>query len=507
MQSGFLMLRKPMPVARSIHWVPAGSTGDAAASGADIPLFITQGALREAMRHLRSDPEQELMGFLLGNLFECPDTGSRYVVITSAMRTGHVIGEVEPVQIPEEEWLGMQLELRRRRAGLMGWYHSAPFVGSSPARLDIETHRERFHEVWQSGLVIATTGPEPTGGFFRLLPGSGGSNGMLIPFDEIVEDDGLLPGGRKRTLIDWANYRTEQPVEGDRSERRPHMPPPRRATPDPRDPALANMTSQPTLPVMLPEPSEFDDLPLEPQPEVRRYRLGTIAMLALVAGIGATGYWWWNARNRGEIGGLGSLLSSPPASSAAAGNRLRDTSVYNPPQDTAGLGAGGSMSAAAPPPATAPIDTTTVVRPGAARTPDASAATTPATTPATQPATQPAAQPPAPVPNAAAVPSPNAAPPAATDAKTRRFDALADSLAVAIRNFQDRDADFTVKRLTCRGLGVGYQGADDAYIALASAYHTIRGTIDGARDARFRKLSGQVGDLNNTFDASKCPRP
>src|SRR6185312_6068109 len=262
----------------------------------------------------------------------------------------------------------------------------------------IETHRERFHEVWQSGLVIATTGPEPTGGFFRLLPGSGGSNGMLIPFDEIVEDDGLLPGGRKRTLIDWANYRTEQPVEGDRSERRPHMPPPRRATPDPRDPALANMTSQPTLPVMLPEPSEFDDLPLEPQPEVRRYRLGTIAMLALVAGFGATGYWWWNARNRGEIGGLGSLLSSPPASSAAAGNRLRDTSVYNPPQDTAGLGAGGSMSA-----------------------------------PATQPATQPAAQPPAPVPNAAAVPSPNAAPPAATDAKTRRFDALADSLAVAIR--------------------------------------------------------------------------
>jgi len=108
-----MMLRKPMPVARSIHWVPAGSDGATAVSGADVPLFITQGALREAMRHLRSDPEQELMGFLLGNLFECPDTGSRYVVITSAMRTGHVIGEVEPMQIPEEEWLGMQLELRR----------------------------------------------------------------------------------------------------------------------------------------------------------------------------------------------------------------------------------------------------------------------------------------------------------------------------------------------------------------------------------------------------------
>lgn len=502
MQSGFLMLRKPMPVARSVHWVPVASSSDAMASGADVPLFITQGALREAMRHLRSDPEQELMGFLLGNLFECPDTGSRYVVITSAMRTGHVIGEVEPVQIPEEEWLGMQLELRRRRAGLMGWYHSAPFVGSSPARIDIETHRERFHEVWQSGLVIATTGPEPTGGFFRLVPGGSALNGMLIPFDEIVEDDALLPGGRKRTLIDWANYRTEQPVEGDRSERRPHMPPPRRATPDP-DPAMSNMTSQPTLPVMLPEPSDFDDLPLQAQPEVRRLRFGVMAALLLVVGVGAAGYWWWNHRGALEPpAGLGGMLSSPSASAPAGGTRLRDTSVYTPPQDTAGLGAGGSMSATAPAPQT---DTTALARPGAGRTPDGGAMTAPATQAAPPVTPNVAAPPPNTMPNAATNVVPNAPP--ASSAKTQRFDALADSLEQAIRNFQDRAADFTTKRLTCRGLAVGYQGADDAYIALAGAYRDVRATIDGARDARFRKLSGQVGDLNNTFDASKCPRP
>jgi hypothetical protein len=109
------------------------------------------------------------------------------------------------------------------------------------------------------------------------------------------------------------------------------------------------------------------------------------------------------------------------------------------------------------------------------------------------------------MPNAATNVVPNAPP--ASSAKTQRFDALADSLEQAIRNFQDRAADFTTKRLTCRGLAVGYQGADDAYIALAGAYRDVRATIDGARDARFRKLSGQVGDLNNTFDASKCPRP
>ncbi len=494
-QSGFMMLRKPMPVARSIHWVPAGSDGSTTVSGADVPLFITQGALREAMRHLRSDPEQELMGFLLGNLFECPDTGSRYVVITSAMRTGHVIGEVEPVQIPEEEWLGMQLELRRRRAGLMGWYHSAPFVGTSPARLDIETHRDRFREPWQSGLVIATTGPEPTGGFFRLAQ-DGSLNGMLIPFDEIVEDDALLPGGRKRTLIDWANYRTEQPVESDRSERRPHMPPPRRATPEPPDPALSGMTSQPTLPVMLPEASLFDeDLPVQPLPETRRIRFGAVTTVLLGVGAVAAGLWWWNHRGTIEApSSLSGVFSSHPTSAPPV---LRDTTIYAP-HDTAGTGSG---SMAASPPAPVLPDTTTVSNPAAGRTPPGGTMSAPPVGPPA--AAQPAPNVTAGVPSS---PAPTVSP-AAADAKIQKFDALADSLEQAIRNFQDRDADFTMKRLTCRGLGVGYQGADDAYIALARAYGAVRATIDGTRDARFRKLSSQVGDVNNTFDASKCPRP
>ncbi len=503
MQSGFMMLRKPMPVARSIHWIPAGSNGADSASGADVPLFITQGALREAMRHLRSDPEQELMGFLLGNLFECPDTGSRYVVITSAMRTGHVIGETEPVQIPEEEWLGMQLELRRRRAGVMGWYHSAPFVGSSPARLDLETHRERFREPWQSGLVIATTGPEPTGGFFRLHPG-GGLSGLLIPFDEIVEDDALLPGGRKRTLIDWANYRTEQPVEGDRSERRPHMPPPRRQSPDPVDPALAGLTAQPTLPVMLPEAALFeDDLPLPPMPEPRRFRFGAVAVLLLVIGAGAAGLWWWNHRGTIEPpAGLASgLFSSSPSTPAPAPNtRAADSALYAPPRDTAGLPTGGSMSSA--PPAMAPANSTAVSTPPVRQpTSGGTANATTTAPPASQTApTVTAAAPPA------ATPAPNAIAPS-SNPRMQKFDALADSLEQAIRNFQDRAADFTTKRLTCRGLGVGYEGADDAYIALAGAYRTVHTSIDSAREARFRKLSSQIGDVNNTFDASKCPRP
>ena len=79
MKAGALRLRKPIPLARSIRWVPAGTFTPPGAVE-DLALFLTQGALREVMRHLRSDPEQELLGFLLGELFECPETNARYVV-------------------------------------------------------------------------------------------------------------------------------------------------------------------------------------------------------------------------------------------------------------------------------------------------------------------------------------------------------------------------------------------------------------------------------------------
>ncbi|MGH7634803.1 MAG: hypothetical protein ACRENC_13795, partial [Gemmatimonadaceae bacterium] len=133
-------------------------------------VFVTQGLLREVARHLTSDPEQELLGFLLGELFECPETGKQYVVLFAASRTGYAIPEGEPAQIPEEQWLGVQLEVRRRRIPLAGWYHSAAFVGAHPSRRDAETQRTRFPEPFQVGLVMTTEGSAPAGGFFRALP-------------------------------------------------------------------------------------------------------------------------------------------------------------------------------------------------------------------------------------------------------------------------------------------------------------------------------------------------
>jgi proteasome lid subunit RPN8/RPN11 len=224
MRSSVLTLRKPIPLARAIRWVPAGLFTPPRTLD-DLALFITQSALRDVMRHLRSDPEQELLGFLLGELYECPETGARYVMVNTAVRTSHAIAETDRILIPEEEWLGVQLEVRRRRTQLIGWYHSAPFVGPHPARADLDTHNALFTEPWQCGLVIATSGDAPTGAFFRSLLGERTGGGVLIPFYELPDEEEPIPvDGRKRTLIDWVNYETRGTVERDESERRPFVP-------------------------------------------------------------------------------------------------------------------------------------------------------------------------------------------------------------------------------------------------------------------------------------------
>ena len=47
--------------------------------------------------------------------------------------------------------------------------------------------------------------------------------GAYVPFYEQVEEEGILEGGRFRTLIDWKSYSTSELVEHDENERSVHI--------------------------------------------------------------------------------------------------------------------------------------------------------------------------------------------------------------------------------------------------------------------------------------------
>jgi proteasome lid subunit RPN8/RPN11 len=452
-----LQIGKVFPDDQAILWAPVKGL-ERSMELSQPAIVITQGALREVIRHLSSSPDQELLGFLIGEPCECPNTNRRFLCITGTLRTGHAIAEEEPVQIPDAEWLGQQLEVRRRRSTLIGWYHSSPFLSPSPTSLDLETHRARFTEAWQCGLVIATEGNEPAGGFFRAHanPEEGGA---YIPFYEQVEEDGILEGGRLRTLIDWTSYSTSELVERDDDERSVHTSSTtRQADPDAMPAAL---------PLMIPSPA---DDPVSSAPARSRWIGGTIATLVTL-GVAFVGAMIWNSRRLPEPPMASLARDSVPAAASApnpqgiAAQRRLDSLA------SAAMAAGSAAAAQNSSTVMQPVDTTSV----AVSTPPA----------------------PAPVPTVAAAPS--------TSGLASRFDSLADSLEHGLHNYHDRRVDFGQKRLSCTELAFGYRAADEALVSLARLAGDAR-SLDSQRAARYNQLRAGMDTVNNDFDASKCKR-
>src|SRR5216117_1889656 len=78
-------LRRPIPVARSILWAPPLGGGVRPAE-IPFPIFLSQVALTAISEHVATPLRagQGVLGFLLGDLCECPETNVSYLVIDAA---------------------------------------------------------------------------------------------------------------------------------------------------------------------------------------------------------------------------------------------------------------------------------------------------------------------------------------------------------------------------------------------------------------------------------------
>src|SRR6266542_2694569 len=82
-------LSQPIPVARSILWAPAPGGGGPRPANIPFPVFLSQAALTAIYEHVAASPArsgQGTLGFLLGDLCECPDTNVSYLVVDAALR-------------------------------------------------------------------------------------------------------------------------------------------------------------------------------------------------------------------------------------------------------------------------------------------------------------------------------------------------------------------------------------------------------------------------------------
>jgi len=139
-----------IPTARAILWNPNGRRNP----GGRYPVFFEQKALTALHEHLLGVKGQALIGFLVGDLFECPTSRVRYAVVDSTIRLNQPIYGDKTQVVVSRLWERIQEELGRVGGHLIGWYHSHPPLAIDLAPGDVQTHEQYFTQPWHLALVI-----------------------------------------------------------------------------------------------------------------------------------------------------------------------------------------------------------------------------------------------------------------------------------------------------------------------------------------------------------------
>ena len=196
-QKAINALEEPFPSGRTLRWEPAGA--QAPQIDDELKLVVTQDVLNEVNRHTGSTLERELGGFLLGNLYYCPNTGSQYVLIDQLWEARFTIGTEVSLRLTTDTWADLtdQMQTRFRGKLLVGWYHSHPRMSVFLSGDDLELHESRFSEPWMVALVVEPLSRQA--GFFGQQSGNLHPT-IPIPFYE------YFAHRQTYSVVDWTNY-------------------------------------------------------------------------------------------------------------------------------------------------------------------------------------------------------------------------------------------------------------------------------------------------------------
>src|SRR5438094_508644 len=258
-------LRQPIPLARSILWNPATAGARGGRPGSiPFPIFVAQSAVAAIHEHLTTAPPhpgQGLLGFLVGDMCECPDTNVAYLVIDAALRLSQPIYGDRTIDVVTRIWDRIEAQVAEAKGHLIGWYHTHAPLPLSMSAHDAETHEHYFAEPWQVALVLGTD-PDgnPAAGFFRAGADAAWPT-TLLPFYELLSEESFRPGGKKRSFVTWKNYRAYNPLAD-----RPLRTQPKPAPPPPPAAEVASEPEPAPAPEPEPEPQAEPEAPAEPPP-------------------------------------------------------------------------------------------------------------------------------------------------------------------------------------------------------------------------------------------------
>ncbi|HMA44042.1 MAG TPA: hypothetical protein VKO86_08500 [Gemmatimonadales bacterium] len=533
-------LQRVLPVAQSVLWHPTSpAVGVRRQPSGVYPVFFDQKAITAVQSHYETAGRQGMMGFLVGDLFECPTSHVRYVVVDSTIRLNQAVYGDKTLVIVSRLWDRIQDELRKTEGQLIGWYHSHPPIGVELAPGDVETHLQYFKRPWHVALVLGTEHEGPVAGLFRPRPGE---TSLSLPFYELIESDEGFVGGKKHSILPWINLLSDDPAVVYAEAHGDGAPPP---------PARAPIAAGPTLQVVRPEvvrSGPVKAVPVTPPPAPRTPppAPGT----APRPGFGArppTGPAMPAPQPAARPVAAASRGASAPKEPAPPEDR-RDAQMkppLNALSDLPLLAAGGydvgEVEARESNPdvvtprsrETAPVPPQRPPR-GAARPPHPARAFAPALAPRKgdghpglvaffillllggggfagwyfllrNPAATTASVGTSTTARTPAAPTPPpAAPP--VDSAVQRLEQTADSVTLVVTTYGTRMRQFDAKQVRCDGLSSALIAVEDAWTEYNVGKRKAGG-LDPAHASRDQSLYAAVDSVERAFDRSGCQRP
>jgi hypothetical protein len=89
----------------------------------------------------------------------------------------------------------------------------------------------------------------------------------------------------------------------------------------------------------------------------------------------------------------------------------------------------------------------------------------------------------------------------------QQFDRVTDSLAAALRRYQDRARRFDQGNRDCPGLGRSLVAVDEQWLVYSGERRGLSAPLDAARVGRDLDMYAQVDSVQGHFDRSGCNRP
>jgi Predicted metal-dependent protease of the PAD1/JAB1 superfamily len=117
-----------------------------------VSLYIHEFALNDMIHHAESGGTTEVMGLMLGNVYQ--DSDGRYAV-TERIVTSKLIADEKSVKFDENDLTSLFESIGDLKGSVVtGWYHSHPGFGCFLSETDIRTHAGIFNGECAFALVI-----------------------------------------------------------------------------------------------------------------------------------------------------------------------------------------------------------------------------------------------------------------------------------------------------------------------------------------------------------------